>query len=67
MKPPRIMGTYGYLDSAKNTFRFQLDLVELEEKTERNLRILDKGIEVLTYLNQTIAKLEELEEILNVE
>jgi hypothetical protein len=27
--------------------------------------VVDKGIEVLTYINQALAKLEEVEEILN--
>ena len=58
----RLMATYGFLEEARSEWRKQLDQYPNEEDG-----VIDKGIEVLTYINQALAKMEEVEEILNLE
>lgn len=57
----RLMAAYGHLEEARVEWRKQLDQYLNQEDG-----VVDKGIEVLTYINQALAKLEEVEEILNL-
>ena len=56
----RLFPIHGLLEDARIEWRKQLDNYPNE-----NDGVIDKGIEVLTYINQARAKLEEVEEILN--
>ena len=51
--------TYGFLEDARLEWRKQLD-----EYPNQDNGVVDKGIEVLTYINRAQAHLEEVRDIL---
>ena len=65
----RLMATCGHLQSAHDEWKKQLDTYSFYPYPNENLYlddgVVDKGIEVLTYINQALARLEEVEDILN--
>ena len=56
----RLIPIHILLEDARLEWRKQLDQYPNDDDG-----VVDKGIEVLTYINQAKAKLEEVEEILN--
>ena len=65
----RLMKTYELLGKARREWKKQLDVYSHYPYPNENPYlddgVVDKGIEVLTYINQALARLEEVEEILN--
>ena len=65
----RLMATCGLLQDARDEWKHQMDTYSFYPYPNENPYlddgVVDKGIEVLTYINQALARLEEVEEILN--
>ena len=65
----RLLATCGHLQDAHDEWKKQLDTYSHYPYPDENPYlddgVVDKGIEVLTYINQALARLEEVEEILN--